>query len=300
MKIIAPDYYEDFKCIADKCVNSCCIGWEIDIDEDTLEYYRTLEGELAEKLKNNIAFEESTGYFILDENERCPFLKENGLCEIICEKGEEALCNICEDHPRFRNYFSERTEIGLGLCCESAAKLILEWEEKTKLIVLSSDGEEEEKDPEEEKALSEREKIFEILQNREKSVDERIAELVALAGEGEDTLIKLKDLRDKYFTLERLDEKWSEVLNSLKIDIEFGNIEEIAFEQFLIYLVFRHYADGEDSEERQRILLFIINAYRLIKALYLSEEKIELSELCRMFSAEVEYSDENLKEAVLF
>ena len=35
MKIFAPDYYRDFKCSAGNCKHSCCIGWEIDIDEDT-------------------------------------------------------------------------------------------------------------------------------------------------------------------------------------------------------------------------------------------------------------------------
>ena len=31
-----PDFYRDFHCIADRCSDSCCIGWEIDIDPDTL------------------------------------------------------------------------------------------------------------------------------------------------------------------------------------------------------------------------------------------------------------------------
>ena len=38
MKLIAPDYYNKFSCIADKCRHSCCVGWEIDIDENTNEY----------------------------------------------------------------------------------------------------------------------------------------------------------------------------------------------------------------------------------------------------------------------
>ena len=39
MKYYLPDYYEEFKCIAQKCKHSCCVGWEIDIDDDTLAYY---------------------------------------------------------------------------------------------------------------------------------------------------------------------------------------------------------------------------------------------------------------------
>ena len=42
MKLYAPKYYERFKCIADKCSHSCCIGWEIDVDADTLKKYKSL------------------------------------------------------------------------------------------------------------------------------------------------------------------------------------------------------------------------------------------------------------------
>ena len=36
MKLRIPSYYEEFSCIADKCKDNCCIGWEIDIDEETI------------------------------------------------------------------------------------------------------------------------------------------------------------------------------------------------------------------------------------------------------------------------
>ncbi|MBR6653092.1 MAG: hypothetical protein IKL30_07995, partial [Anaerotignum sp.] len=54
MKLIAPDYYTKFQCIADRCRHSCCIGWVIDVDADTLEYYHSVEGTLGERLKNGI------------------------------------------------------------------------------------------------------------------------------------------------------------------------------------------------------------------------------------------------------
>ena len=40
MKLFAPEYYKDFVCIADRCKHSCCVGWEIDVDKDTLEKYK--------------------------------------------------------------------------------------------------------------------------------------------------------------------------------------------------------------------------------------------------------------------
>ena len=39
MIAITPDYYNKFKCIANRCRHSCCIGWEIDIDDSTLQKY---------------------------------------------------------------------------------------------------------------------------------------------------------------------------------------------------------------------------------------------------------------------
>ena len=125
LKIYVPDYYEHFKCIADKCRHSCCIGWEIDIDDYTMKIYDSIGGELGGKLRSNINVTSDGARFILDKNERCPFLCENGLCELILEKGEDILCDICTDHPRFRNFYSDRIEMGLGLCCEAAAVLIL-------------------------------------------------------------------------------------------------------------------------------------------------------------------------------
>ena len=68
MKLYAPDYYTKFACIADKCQHSCCIGWEIDIDDDTIEYYKTVEGSLGERLKNNIASDNETAHFILKKH----------------------------------------------------------------------------------------------------------------------------------------------------------------------------------------------------------------------------------------
>ncbi len=134
MKLIAPEYYTKFHCIADKCRHSCCVGWEIAIDPDKLVYYRSIEGEFGARLQKGIAEADDAAQFILDDEERCPFLNRTGLCDMITALGEDALCQICRDHPRFRNFYADRTEIGLGLCCEAAGELILSQQEKLTLI----------------------------------------------------------------------------------------------------------------------------------------------------------------------
>ncbi|MBQ8904241.1 MAG: flagellin lysine-N-methylase, partial [Oscillospiraceae bacterium] len=87
-----PSYCRDFRCSAGECSDSCCIGWEIDIDDKTAGYYMDVKGEFGEKLRNNIQ-KGSPCSFIL-QNERCPFLNENNLCEIILNIGEDKLCHI--------------------------------------------------------------------------------------------------------------------------------------------------------------------------------------------------------------
>ena len=40
MKLRIPDYYDSFQCIAGDCTDSCCIGWELDIDEESYAAYK--------------------------------------------------------------------------------------------------------------------------------------------------------------------------------------------------------------------------------------------------------------------
>ena len=131
MKIILPDYYSGFRCIADACQNTCCRGWEIELDRRTAAFYIKLsgkEGVLSGKLKKALSFpegKEEKAHIVLREDGRCPFLTENGLCELITEYGEDVLSEICREHPRFRNMYGNIEETGLGLCCEEAARIIL-------------------------------------------------------------------------------------------------------------------------------------------------------------------------------
>ena len=131
MKRIMPDFHAEFACIGGVCSDNCCIGWEIDIDRTTMEKYRAMEGEFGEMLRQNI--EGDPPHFKLAENERCAMLNEDNLCRIILHGGEEMLCEICDQHPRFRGQYGERIEIGAGVCCEVAARQWLCGEGRLKL-----------------------------------------------------------------------------------------------------------------------------------------------------------------------
>lgn len=173
MKITAPDYYPEFKCIASACRHSCCEGWEIDIDRESALRYEKLPGPLGDKLRSNMEpapederSDENYAHFRLCEGDRCPFLQSSGLCEIILEKGEDMLCQICSDHPRFRNFWEDRVELGLGLACEEAARIILTRKKAMEVITLEDDGENTEIPPDEEWLTSFRGELFEEASQR--------------------------------------------------------------------------------------------------------------------------------------
>ncbi|MFR2510863.1 MAG: hypothetical protein ACLS9K_00885 [Lachnospira eligens] len=44
MKVMTPHYYKDFRCIAGACIDTCCAGWDVDVDKDSYKYYKTVKG----------------------------------------------------------------------------------------------------------------------------------------------------------------------------------------------------------------------------------------------------------------
>lgn len=121
-----PAWYPDFHCTAAACTDSCCIGWEIDLDPDAVRRYRALAGDMGRQIRSAVDWQADPPCFRLTEEGRCPFLEPSGLCRLILELGEGALCRICHRHPRFYHWLPGRTEVGLGLCCEEAGRLLLE------------------------------------------------------------------------------------------------------------------------------------------------------------------------------
>ena len=102
------------------------MGWDIEIDADTLEYYRTLESDLGRRLCESIYEEDGCCY--MSQQHGCPFLSDEGLCSVQLECGAEHISEICREHPRFYEWFGDHKEAGLGLCCEEVSRLVLTHE----------------------------------------------------------------------------------------------------------------------------------------------------------------------------
>ncbi len=133
-----PEYYKKFHCIAGDCKESCCsAGWIIEIDSSTADKYNHMDGKYGEKIRKNITSPDTKKsnqlqQFILNEKHTCPFLTKDKLCELFINIGEENLCQICQEHPRFFEWYNNEKEVGIGLCCEEAARIILTQNESFK------------------------------------------------------------------------------------------------------------------------------------------------------------------------
>lgn len=143
LKVKTPAYLVGFRCIGGSCPDSCCIGWDVDIDEKTYKKYKNNKNtEIAPLVKrylfvNEYCFDPSVDYakVALKDNKWCPFLDQKKWCKIQSNLGEEMLSSVCTTFPRIYNELNGKVELSLTLACPEAAKMLFrhptpfKWEE---------------------------------------------------------------------------------------------------------------------------------------------------------------------------
>ena len=280
MTVYAPLYYQKFHCIGGRCRHSCCVGWEVGIDEDALCRMAVVTGEFGERLRRAVDFDEGT--FRLGEGDRCPMLREDGLCDLILHLGEDALPAICDEHPRYTHLLSRRTEVGLGMSCEEACRLLWESPLPSPLVPVGEDGEECAEEEEEAATLALREECFALLFGAG-TLWEKEEALLRLAG---GTSLPVEDFVARLRALERLDSAWDEVLARPLAD---PAVQEEAGEQMLFYFLHRHLTAALSPSDAAVAVSFAVLSRRAVSALSAGDGK----DVLRAYSAEVEYSEEN-------
>lgn len=132
MKVLKPFYYDDFKCIANDCIDSCCIGWQINIDENTYKKYKKVKGVFGKELNNGINRIRSKsskleyGKMKL-KDKRCSMLNEDNLCNVYINLGESYLCNTCKVYPRDINKYGEIYERNLNMSCPEVVRYLVNF-----------------------------------------------------------------------------------------------------------------------------------------------------------------------------
>ena len=205
MILRVPEYYDEFSCIASRCKDSCCAGWEIDIDDESYEYYRSVEGPFGDRLRESMFVAEDGGYrFKLKGPKRCAMLNDNNLCDLYTALGEEALCEVCTEYPRFSLVYGQVEQKALSLSCEEVGRILFGRTEPEQLIdiELPGDCEDDEEDPQYVAFMEwvQKEAVA-ILQNRELSITERTREFLAWCDRVQ-TIINYSQAKDDLSILE--------------------------------------------------------------------------------------------------
>ncbi len=308
MKLRLPVYYKKFRCIADRCTDNCCIGWEICIDKKSEEYYRSVEGDFGKRLRDNI----KDSSFVLC-GERCAFLNPKNLCDIIINLGENRLCGICAEHPRYYEWFGEIKEGGIGLCCEEAARIILTEGVSGQFVeeyIADEDSEEIESEIYD-FLFNVREKIFRFLERKDISFANKINSLISFGEMIQDSLdfsefedqeiemckcdAKKEDIEgfvSAFEDFEPIDESWTNALEGLTEKCPCINEEYLT--NIFIYFVWRYFMKALfDGDVMSKINLAAISCAMI--AVMAEDESLEsYIKAAKLYSKEIEYSEENL------
>lgn len=300
MKYYFPEDYDSFSCLKEECRHTCCASWEIDIDPDTWKLYQELPGPLGERVRSSVQRSGETVSFQLDEKGRCPMLTKDGLCSLILAYGEDVLCDICTDHPRYRNYFSDRVETGLGLCCEAAARQTVYRTKPYRLCLVADEDGGETLSVQEKEILSFREKLASVFNLQEVPYSDRERKALSLLPPF--VMPSAEENGAFLQKLERLDREWESRLLLLGSAARLGGGDtwDRALGQLAVSFLYRHLPDAAEDGLLNARGLFALWSVRLIDGMTIQEDLDELAETARAYSAEIEYSEENLNACFAF
>ena len=126
MLIVKPDYYDSFRCLMGACPDTCCAAWDIVIDEQSAEFYRSIPGQTGDLIRSSMRTDEDGDLCFSVDGGHCPLLTQDGLCSIQLQFGEDKVCDTCRSHPRFIEEYGSFKEMSLAASCPASIDLILD------------------------------------------------------------------------------------------------------------------------------------------------------------------------------
>lgn len=307
MLIRKPVYFDTFLCIAASCPDSCCKDWAVQVDAASAAYYRSLTGDLGDRLREVLREEDGETIMTIEDG-RCPMWRDDGLCRIQAELGEKALCNTCRAFPRLTHDYGDFVEFGLELSCPEAAKFILDNPPSPLLESGELEGEAEYDVEAMDVLLSTREKMLSILSDSSRPVPETLV-LALLYGYqaqgeldgGEPTLFdedsaleearslakpgSMEEILNFFLKLELLTPDWEERLRSPK-----NGAWEARHLALARYLVERYWLQAVSDYDLYCRVKFIILSCLLVK--HLGGDVLRTAQL---FSKEIENDVDNVE-----
>lgn len=274
MKIVKPTFYKNFKCIAGDCPDSCCQGWEVDADSDSLEYYKTLDNslEIKKRIDSVLSKDEfDNTIFTLAPKKRCPFLNEENLCDMHIAIGGEHTPYTCRTFPRFIYDFGATREIGISFSCPVASDMMYNTESFDFETDINSDLPTlNDIDAEKYFLLYKgRAEAYKIAKDKNKSIRERLNDLLDLGVLLQEKLFPYDEggddiaFFDVFKNPELINPEWKEKVEnfSLKQVSDTQSNENILMYFLYKYLMQAVYDDDALSKIKMAVLGVLINTY---------------------------------------
>ena len=326
MKLTFPDYFKKFSCVADKCTDTCCNGWDVVIDGESLEYYRNLGGDYGEKIRSLITVDRDGDSIFISENGRCPFLLDSGLCDMYINLGHGCLSRTCRIFPRFTNAFGSRAETGLSLSCPEAARLIFASKNPVTFTTEDTDGGILPADFDPGlyfTLLKVRKTAINILQNRNFSINERLcaflrySELVqefidASEYEGTESIDAsplfgnteyspararraLKGIFRAFEPMEFIDGNYPSVLSEAQtVDTQGFTADDILIEHLAVYFLHRYFITAAyDGRLLEKAIFAAVGTVVIMRISALGNSDFQTA--AQKFSKEIEHSALNME-----
>ena len=299
MKHYYPTYYQDFRCIAADCPDSCCQGWDVVIDSETEQFYNSVQGDFGDKLREAI-FTDADGdrVFRLAEHKKCPFWGDDKLCGIYRTLGEEHLCETCARFPRITMDYTVFTEHTLSLACPEAARLILMTDDA---YADYSDIQAEECEDYDAQImrllLNARDRMADVLKERI-PLEERFGRLLRIADEVQRAMTGVVfdpagNDRDVFEQLEYIDEKNRLLfVRAAEKQPDFSRYER-ELTNLSLYWLYRYFLGVIGDGDVMAVVRFLIVSVKV--AANLAEECGDIVAAAQTYSKEIEQSYENME-----
>ncbi len=295
MILVTPSFYKDFKCIAGDCPDSCCQGWEVDADQDSLDYYSQLSGEIKNKIDSVLDFDEfGNTVFRLADKKRCPFLNSENLCDMHIAIGGEHTPYTCRMFPRFINDFGGTREMGVSFSCPVAADMMFDLKEAMRFVNEVNDlpPQLNEIDAQTYFYLSKaRKKAFDIIQNRAIPMNQRLITLLNFGLQLQKDLEPYEegneqiDFFDVFRNPELINPEWIYKIDHAEIK---SVSNEIFNENIASYFIFRYFLTAvNDYDILSKIKMAVIG---VLIVTYFGEDSWTI----HLWSKETEHSQYNM------
>lgn len=297
MNLVTPKFYKDFKCIAGECPDSCCQGWEVDADDDSMAYYNTISGEIKNRIDSVLDKDEfGNTIFRLTKNKRCPFLNNENLCDMHIAIGGEHTPYTCRTFPRFINNYGGTREMGISFSCPVASEMMWNLKEDFDFETTVINEMPELNDIDAGlyfELLKERKKLYSIACNKSLSIAKRLILMLEHAVDLQNELGFYKDgteeisFKTVFTNPEVINNEWVEKVNNSEFLPVVENTKNN--ENIIMYFLFRYFLEAVyDCDVLSKVKMAVAGV--LVTSFFGNDDWT-----IHLWSKETEHSDVNME-----